>query len=351
MCKDGRVGVHPVTVEPPMDTSVTTSVTAGVCAISVGIDVGKHEVTVAVHPSGVTAPALWTSDTTARSLRALARQLAALAPRVVVLEATGGYEVPVLGALAEAHVPASLVLPVRVRAFAQATGQLAKTDRLDAQLLAQYAAQLQPAATPLPDAVQRALMLLVARRRQVDDMLVAERQRLDQQSFFPDSPVRAGIQATITFLEQQRTALDHELHAHVTAHPRWTEPLTLLQSVPGVGPVTAYTLLAFLPELGTLSRQQVAALVGVAPMAAESGQWRGRRRIRGGRAVLRRVLYMAALTASRMHPVLAPYYRQLRARGKPAKVALVACMRRLLVLINSLLKTRTPWRAPQAATA
>lgn len=339
MCKDGRVGALSSTVEPPMNASV-------IAGVSVGIDVGKHEVTVAVHPSGAT----WTSDTSARALRALAQRLAGLQPRVVVLEATGGYEIPVLGALAEAQVPASLVLPARVRAFAQATGQLAKTDRLDAQLLAQYAAQLQPAATPLPDAVQRALMLLVARRRQVDDMLVAERQRLDQQSFFPDSPVRTSIQATITFLEQSRDTLDRELHQHLSAHPRFTEPLTLLQSVPGVGPVTAYTLLAFLPELGTLSRQQIAALVGVAPMAAESGQWRGRRRIRGGRAVLRRVLYMAALTASRCHPVLAPYYRQLRARGKPVKVALVACMRRLLVLLNSLLKTRTPWRAPQAAT-
>ena len=315
--------------------------------VSVGIDVGKTEVTVAVHPSGET----WTSPTTAAALRTLARRVAALAPRVVVLEATGGYEIPVLGALAEAEVPASLVLPARVRAFAQATGQLAKTDRLDAQLLAQYGAQLQPAATALPDAVQRALMLLVARRRQVDDMLVAERQRLDQQSFFPDSPVRQSIQDTIAFLEQSRGTLDRELHAHVTQHPRWTETLSLLRSVPSVGPVTAYTLLAFLPELGTLSRQQIAALVGVAPMAAESGQWRGRRRIRGGRPVLRRVLYMAALTASRRHPVLAPYYQQLRARGKPAKVALVACMRRLLVLLNSLLKTRTPWHAPQAATA
>ena len=315
--------------------------------VSVGIDVGKHEVTVAVHPSGQT----WTSATTVAGLRALAKGVAALAPRVVVLEATGGYEVPVLGALAEAQVPTSLVLPARVRAFAQATGQLAKTDRLDARLLAQYAAQLEPAPTALPDAVQRALMLLVARRRQVDDMLVAERQRLEQQSFFPDSPVRASIQETITFLERSRRGLDDELQQHLLQHPRFREPLTLLRSVPGVGPVTAYTLLAFLPELGTLSRQQIAALVGVAPMAAESGQWRGRRRIRGGRAVLRRVLYMAALTASRMHPVLNPYYQQLLARGKPVKVALVACMRRLLVLLNSLLKTRTPWRAPQAATA
>ena len=318
-------------------------------AITVGIDVGKTELVLAVVPSGET----WTTTTDARALRALARTLAARAPRLIVLEATGGYEVPVLGALAERELPVSLVAPGRVRAFAQATGQLAKTDRLDAHLLARDGAQLRPAPTPLPDAVQRALMLLVARRRQIDDMLVAERQRLDQQSFFPDSPVRASIEATIRFLEQGRAALDRELHAHLAAHPRFAEPLALLRSVPGVGPVTAATLLAFLPELGTLSRQQVAALVGVAPMAAESGRWRGQRRIRGGRAVVRHVLYMAAVTATRWHPVLGPYYHALRARGKPAKVALVACMRRLLVLLNSLLKSRTPWRAPQpqAATA
>ena len=316
-------------------------------SLSVGIDVGKTELTIALAPSGE----LWTTDTSARALRTLARTLAARAPRVIVLEATGGYEVPVLGALAEQALPVSLVMPGRVRAFAQATGQLAKTDRLDARLLAQYAAQLQPAATPVPDAVQRALMLLVARRRQVDAMLIAERQRLDQQSFFPESPVRAGIEATIAFLDAQRATLDRELHQHLAQQPRWAEPLALLRGVPGVGPVTAATLLAYLPELGTLSRQQVAALVGVAPVAAESGRWRGQRRIRGGRAVVRRVLYMAALAASRCHPVLAPYYQSLRARGKPAKVALVACMRRLLVLLNSLLKTRTPWRPPHLMSA
>src|SRR5690349_10661609 len=167
MRKDGRVGAPSSAAERRMDASTV---------VSIGIDVGKTEVAVAVHPSGAT----WTSDTTAAALRALARRLAALAPRVVVLEATGGYEVPVLGALAEAGVPASLVLPARVRAFAQATGRLAKTDRLDAQVLAHYGAQLTPAPTALPDGAQRALMLLVARRRQVDDMLVAERQRLDQ---------------------------------------------------------------------------------------------------------------------------------------------------------------------------
>lgn len=330
-----------------MASSPAAPAVPAVPARFVGIDVGKTQLEIAVVPTGER----WTSETTARALRTLATRLTTLAPQVIVLEATGGYEVPVLGALAQAALPASLVAPGRVRHFAQATGRLAKTDRLDAQVLAQYAAQLQPAPTPPPDAVQRALQLLVARRRQVDDMLVAERQRLDQQGLFPAAStavVRADLEATIAFLTRRKDTLDRELHAHLTAHPRWTEPLGLLQSVPGVGPVTAATLLAYLPELGTLSRHEVAALVGVAPMAAESGQWRGRRRIRGGRAVVRRVLYMATVAAIRCHPVLGPHYRQLRARGKQAKVALVACMRRLLVCLNSLLKHRTPWRAPGA---
>lgn len=315
--------------------------------VVVGIDVGKDALEIAVAPSRAT----WRSATTTAALRTLARRLARLAPRVVVVEATGGYEVPILGALVAAEVPVSLVAPARVRAFARAAGILAKTDRLDAALLARYGAQLTPAEYVLPDAAQRALMQLVARRRQVDDMLVAERQRLDQQSFFPDSPVRADLQATIAFLEGRQADLDQQLHAHVAATPRWAEPLTILRSVKGVGPITAYTLLAYLPELGTLSRQQVAALVGVAPMAAESGHWRGRRRIQGGRAALRHVLYMATLTATRCNPVLAPQYRQLRARGKVAKVALVACMRRLLVMLNSMLKHRTPFRAPAPTAA
>lgn len=340
MCKDGRVGASRAQEASMAKRSQSAD---GPCFI--GIDVGKTQLDIAVHPSGVT----WTSATTASALRTLARRLTTLAPQVIVLEATGGYEIPVLGALTQAALAVSLVAPSRVRAFAQATGLLAKTDRLDAALLARYAAQLRPAPSTPPDAAQRALMLLVARRRQVEDMLVAERQRLEQQSFFPDSPVRADLEATIRFLEGSRTMLDHQLHTHVAAHPGWTEPMTLLRSVPGVGPITAYTLLAFLPELGTLTRRQVAALVGVAPMAAESGHWRGRRHIRGGRAVIRHVLYMAAVTAARCHPVLGPHYRQLRARGKEAKVALVACMRRLLVLLNSLLKHRTPWQAPTAA--
>jgi transposase len=313
----------------------------------VGIDVGKTMLEIAVTPSGAT----WSSATTAGALRTLATRLAKLAPRLVVLEATGGYEVPVLGALLAAAVPVSLVAPARVRAFARATGQLAKTDRLDAAVLARYGAQLNPAQSVQPDAAQRALMQLVARRRQVDDMLVAERLRLDQQQFFPDSPVRADLLATIAFLQGRQAELDQQLHAHVAATPRWTEPLALLRSVKGVGPVTAYTLLAYLPELGTLSRQQVAALVGVAPMAAESGQWRGQRHIQGGRAALRRVLYMATLTATRCNPVFASQYQHLRARGKVAKVALVACMRRLVVLLNSLLKHRTAFKQPVSPAA
>jgi transposase len=338
MCKDGRVGAL------SCSEALMASAEGRAPACWVGIDVGKTALEICVLPSGEH----WTSATTASALRTLSARLARLAPGIIVLEATGGYEVPVLGALAHRELPVSLVAPSRVRAFAHATGQLAKTDRLDAAVLARYAAQLQPAPTPLPDAAQRALMLLVARRRQVDEMLVAERQRLDQQSLFANSPVRADLEATIRFLEGSREALDRQLHAHVTAHPEWAEPTALLLSVPGVGRVTAYTLLAYLPELGRLSRREVAALVGVAPMAAESGQWRGRRRIRGGRAVIRHVLYMAALTAARCNPVFKAYYQQLRARGKPGKVALVACMRRLIILLNALLKNHTPWRQPAA---
>ncbi len=313
----------------------------------IGIDVAKDSLVVAVHPSGET----WTTGTTAKELRALAKRVRRLAPTLVALEATGGYEIPVLGALAAAEVPLSLVQPGRVRKFAGAHGQLAKTDVIDARIIAQFAAQMAPAPYTLPDAVQRGLMLLVARRRQIDEMLVAERQRLDQQQLFPDSPVRADVEETVAYLEAKRKDFDQQLHAYVAAHPRWTESAALLRSVPGVGPITVATLLAFLPELGTLSRQEIAALVGVAPMAADSGAWRGQRHVRGGRAMVRRVLYMAALAATRHNPWLRPFFAQLCARGKTGKQALTACMRKLIVLLNSILKTKTPWQAPTPATA
>jgi transposase len=320
----------------------TTTHHKGSHTVFVGIDVAKASVSVAVHPTGE----MWTAETTTRALRALAQRLARLTPTLVVLEATGGYEVPVVGALSEAEVPVSLVQPSRVRHFAQAAGLLAKTDRLDAALLARYAAHLEPALYVLPDEVQRGLMLLVARRRQLEEMLIAERQRLEQQSFFPHSPVRAEIAETVAYLERARGETDRQLHAYLAQHPRWDEAHALLRSVPGVGFITAVTLLAYVPELGQLTRHEIAALVGVAPMACESGQWRGGRHIRGGRAAVRHVLYMAALTAARMNPVLRAHYQQLRARGKAPKVALTACMRRLLVILNAMLRTRTTWSVP-----
>lgn len=313
----------------------------------VGIDVAKASVVVAVHPDGPT----WTTGTTGRELRALAERLQQLGPQLIVLEATGGFEVPVLGALAAAELPVSLVQPGRVRHFARAHGQLAKTDVVDARVLAQYAAQLEATQYVMPDAVQRDLMLLVARRRQIDEMLVAERQRLEQQQVFPSSPVRTDLEETIAFLAAKKRDLDRQLHEHITAHPRFAEAAARLGQIPGIGPITLATVLAFLPELGTLTRQQIAALVGVAPMARESGQWRGTRHIHGGRAALRRVMYMATLTAIRCNPWLRPFYDRLRARGKTAKQAIVACMRKLVVLLNSMAKTKQPWRAPMAATA
>lgn len=313
----------------------------------VGIDVAKASVVVAVHPSGET----WTTGTSAKELQALAKRLAALGPAHVVLEPTGGYELPVLMALAARALPVSLVQPARVREYARSHGQFAKTDVLDARMLARFAAERPVQPVVLPDAAHRALMLLVSRRRQLDEMLVAERQRLEQQRLFPDSPIAADIAETIAYLEAKGRDLDRQLQAHIAAHPQWQETAALLRSVPGIGPVTVATLLAFLPELGTLSRREIAALVGVAPLAQESGTWHGRRRIRGGRAVVRRVLYMAALTAARHNPALRTFYTRLRARGKTAKQALTACIRKLVVLLNTILKTQQPWRAPTLTTA
>lgn len=311
---------------------------SSVSQVVVGLDVSKDQVAVWVEPDG----GQWQSRTTARALRQLAQRLAALAPQLVVLEASGGYEQPVAAALTAAGLPVSLVEPGRVRAFARASGILAKTDRLDAQVLARFARQVQPAVRPLPDAVQRGLLLLVERRQQLLELLGAERQRLAQQALYRQSPIVASLRALVTHLEAQLAALDHELTHYLAAHPRWDEAYRLLRSLPGIGAVTAAVLLATLPELGTLTRHQIAALAGVAPMARESGHWHGQRAIRGGRARPRRALYMAALTATRGGPLHA-FYQQLRARGKPVKLALVACMRRLLTIANALLRDHQPW--------
>lgn len=313
----------------------------------VGIDVAKAEVVVAVAPSGET----WTSATTAAGLRALAKRLRRLAPELIVLEPSGGYELPVLDALLDAELRVSLVLPERVRDYAKSQGQRAKTDALDARVLAQYAAQLQAPQLAVLVPAQRALVRLVLRRQQIDGMLAAERQRLDQDSLYRDSPIRRDLEETIAYLEAKLHDLDRDLTATIAAEPTWAATAALLRSVPGVGPVTAATLLACVPELGTLSRHKIAALIGVAPMARESGRWKGQRRITGGRALVRKVLYMAALVASRFNPPLRAFYERLRARGKNAKQALTACMRKLLVLLNAMIKTQQPWHAPAPTTA
>lgn len=330
MCKDGRVsGPH-----------------AGVW-MYVGIDVSKREVVVAVEPGG----AVWTSATTAAGLRALTQRLGKLQPTLIALEPTGGYEVPVVDALLGAGLPTALVHPGRVRDYAKSQGQRAKTDALDARLLAQYAAQWQDAHRLVLDPAQRGLLRVVLRRQQLEKMLTAERLRLDQDALYPDSVVRADLQEHVAYLEAKLHDVDRELTAMIRAHPTWAATARLLRTVPGVGRVTAAILIAGVPELGQLSRHKIAALIGLAPLARESGRWQGQRHIAGGRALVRRVLFMAAFSASRFNPALRAFYQRLVAKGKTHKQALTACMRKLLVLLNSMMKTRQPWRAPGAATA
>ncbi|MBI2795791.1 MAG: IS110 family transposase [Gemmatimonadetes bacterium] len=257
----------------------------------IGIDVAKDEVVVAVWPTGET----WASGTRTRDLRGLAKKLAKLTPALVVLEPTGGYELPVLAALDDAALPATLVQPGRVRHFAQATGVLAKTDRLDARTLARYAAQTAPEHWPRPDPARRALLLVLQRRRQLLELLAAEEQRLEQQALFPASPVKPSLERLIAHLREQLADTDGEVRTLVQQHPEWQPILALLQGIPGVGFVVAVSLLAYLPELGQLSRQRIAALIGLAPFHHASGHFDGGRHITGGRAPLRQVLYMAAI--------------------------------------------------------
>jgi transposase len=303
--------------------------------LNVGIDVSKAALDIAIRPTGQH----WQIPHTNDAIHDLASQLVSLHPFLVVLEATGGLEIPLTGALATAGLPIVVVNPRQVRDFAKATGKLAKTDAIDAHVLAHFAEAVRPTPRPLPDAQTQAISAMLARRRQIVAMLTAEKNRLRT----ANGAVREDLLQHIAWLEERLSKLDTDLRETLRQSPIWREKDNLLQSVPGVGPVLSLTLLAQLPELGTLSRRQIAALVGVAPLNRDSGTLQGKRTIWGGRASVRAALYMGALVASRWNPVLRAFYQRLCAAGKPKKVALTACMRKLLTLLNAMLKYRTLW--------
>lgn len=306
----------------------------------IGLDVSKAVLDGVVRPTGEVVQ--FANDAAGHA--ALVTWATPLAPTALVLEATGGYERAAVLALAAAGLPVVVVNPRQVRDFARSTGQLAKTDRLDAAMLALFAERVQPVARPLTDEATAELAELITRRQQLLTMLTMEKNRLPQVR----TRVRRDVQAHITWLERRVAETDDDLRQAIEASPVWRVQEQLLQSVPGIGPVVSRTLLALLPELGQLNRKEIAALVGVAPLARDSGQWRGRRVIWGGRAAVRRVLYMAALVASRRNPVLRALYTRLVAAGKAKKVALVACMRKLLTILNAMLHHGTPWHAATA---
>lgn len=306
--------------------------------LSVGIDVSKRELVLAVDPTGER----WTSGTTPLAIGAVVARVRALAPAIIVIEATGGYERSVVAALAAAELPVAVINPRQARAFAQAVGRTAKTDAIDATVLAALGARLEVTPRPLADAATQALAALMARRRQLLEMIGMERNRLEQAP--PTGPLTRELRRHIRWLERRVDDLDDEIGTSIAAHPTWRAQEDLLRSVPGIGRTTARTLLADVPELGHLNRRAIAALIGVAPLNCDSGQLRGHRHIWGGRAPVRATLYMAALVASRRNATLRAFYQRLRDAGKPAKVALVAVMRKLLTIVNAMVKHHTRWQ-------
>jgi transposase len=309
----------------------------------VGIDVSKAQLDIALRPTGQG----WQVPNDDGGITLLVARLQAVDPTLIVLEATGGLELPVTLALAAAGLPVAVVNPRQTRDFAKATGQLAKTDALDARALAHFAEAVRPVPRPLPEAQAQELGALLGRRRQLIEMLTAEKNRLSA----APAGLHPRIQAHLRWLEHELRDIDTEVGRRIRTSPVWRAKDDLLQSVPGVGPVLSHTLVAQLPELGTLTRQRIAALVGVAPLNRDSGTLRGRRSVWGGRACVRATLYMGALVAVRHNPVLKAFYDRLRIAGKPAKVALTACMRKLRTIVNAMLKHQTPWQENYALTS
>lgn len=305
--------------------------------VFVGIDIAKQTLDCAVRPRGQ----CWTLPHDPAQFPALVAQLQQLGPTRIVLEATGGLETLLATTLAAAGLPVAVVNPRVARDFAKASGRLAKTDRVDAQALAHLGEALAPACYHAPSAYEQAFEALLTRRRQLVEMLVAEKNRLAQPHL--PAPIRTDLETHRDWLAQRLAQLDDDLRQALEQSPVWRTQDEILRSTPGIGDVTARTLLVQLPELGRLTHKQIAALVGLAPYTQQSGTWRGASHIRGGRASVRSVLYMATLTAVRCNPVIRAFYQKLRAAGKAAKVALTACMHKLLTILNAMLKTQTCW--------
>lgn len=302
----------------------------------VGIDVSKTQLDVAVGQAGET----WSAGNNETGIAQTVERLKALRPQLVVVESTGGLERRLLQTLQQAGIPFALVNPHRVREFAKSLGLWAKTDKIDARLLARFGAAIQPEPTHLPGEAEQLLSALIARRTQLIDFRTAELNRLA--SAHP--AIQASIQLLLNQLAEQISLLDQQIQQLISQNEAFHNKDEILRSVPGIGPITSAILIADLPELGCLDRKKVAALVGVAPFNDDSGYRSGKRRTKGGRAAVRKVLYMAAISASRFNPVIKAFYEHLLKRGKLKKVALVACMRKLLTILNAMLCSHTPWR-------
>jgi transposase len=311
-------------------------------SIFVGIDVSKGRLDVAVGEKGE----FWNEKNDEKGISQVVERLKKVNPTLIVLESTGGLERAVLIELTRAGLAVAMVNPGRVREYAKSIGQLAKTDKLDARLLARFGAAVRPAVTQLPNEAEEHLSALLARRKQLLEMLVAEENRLSSTS----RTMNANIEKHITWLKKELGDLNTEIDEFNRQDPELKAKNELMQSVKGVGPITASTLAADLPELGHLNKKKIAALVGVAPFNQDSGRMRGKRRIKGGRSSVRQVLYMAAIAATRFNPVIKAFYKSLLLRGKLKKVAIVACMHKLLVILNAMVRTKQPWRDPQPVT-
>lgn len=304
----------------------------------IGIDISKDTLDVAI----------WQSDqyrkfsNNTKGMQILIEWLSVLTPTLIVLEATGGYERLTVADLVFAGIPVAVVNPKRVRDFARSTGLLAKTDKLDAHVLAHFAAAVRPAVRPLHSEEEERLAALVSRRRQLLEMLTMEKNRLSNSH----ATVHTRIQTHISWLIDEQKTVETEIDQFIQGTPLWKEKDELLRSVPGVGNATSMTILAELPELGTINRQEIAALVGVAPVNKDSGIKSGKRRVFGGRATVRSVLYMAALSAARFNSTIKIFYNRLIRAGKPFKVAITACMRKLLTILNAIIRQQQPWKEP-----